>query len=128
MKLLKLFFLCLLLALLPPNSHAATGDYTLVTNASDLQAGDKIVMVGVNVKFSVRFAMSTEQKSSNRGAVNNLSGFSDNNTKLSLNNPSVQEIELQNGTENWHFMLLELLMVICMPQVHQATTLKQHPL
>ena len=71
-------------------TDAPTGTATLVENAADLAVGDKVVIVGVNAGKS--YALSTNQKSSNRGAVEvNVTGNS-----LELNS-EVEELVLETG-------------------------------
>ena len=72
-------------------SGAATGMATLVEDAAELAVGDKVVIVGVNAGKS--YALSTNQKSSNRGAVEvNVVG---NSIEL---NSDVEELGLETGT------------------------------
>ena len=52
---------------------AASGTFTLVTDASTLAAGDTLMIVGINTNV---YAMSSTQGSNNRGQVQVVSGSS----------------------------------------------------
>ncbi len=79
-------------------SGAATGTATLVEDAADLAVGDKVVIVGVNAGKS--YALSTNQKTNNRGAVEvNVVG---NSIEL---NSDVEELGLQTGASAETFAL-----------------------
>ena len=80
------------------SSDTATGMATLVEDAADLVVGDKVVIVGVNAGKS--YALSTNQKSNNRGAVEvNVVG---NSIEL---NSDVEELDLQTGASAETFAL-----------------------
>lgn len=66
------------------------GGYVLVTNASQLVAGAKVVIVASEYDF----ALSTEQKSNNRGQV----AITKSNNVVTIND-SVQVLTLQAGTK-----------------------------
>ena len=79
-------------------SGAATGMATLVEDAAELAVGDKVVIVGVNAGKS--YALSTNQKTSNRGAVEvNVVG---NSIEL---NSDVEELGLETGASAETFAL-----------------------
>ena len=73
----------------------AAGDYELVTDASTLRAGNKIVIVAAEYDY----ALSTTQKSNNRGQI--AVTKNDDNT-VTLNN-EVQIITLQEGSADATF-------------------------
>ena len=80
------------------SSDTATGMATLVEDAADLVVGDKVVIVGVNAGKS--YALSTNQKTSNRGAVEvNVVG---NSIEL---NSDVEELGLETGASAETFAL-----------------------
>ncbi len=96
MKMMKRFtsimlVLCMVLSLVPAITlgASAAGDYTLVTNVSDLSVGDKVVIVAKDSNY----ALSTNQKSNNRGQA---SVTKDGNT-LSIT-ADVQTLTLEAGT------------------------------
>lgn len=80
------------------SSDTATGMATLVEDAADLVVGDKVIIVGVNAgKY---YALSTNQKTSNRGAVEvNVVG---NSIEL---NSDVEELGLETGASAETFAL-----------------------
>ena len=80
------------------SSDTAIGMATLVEDAADLVVGDKVVIVGVNAGKS--YALSTNQKTSNRGAVEvNVVG---NSIEL---NSDVEELGLETGASAETFAL-----------------------
>lgn len=97
MKMMKRFtsiilVLCMVLSLVPAvtlGASAADGTYTLVTSASDLAVGDKIVIAAK--EFDV--ALSTNQKNDNRGAATVTK--SDNTLTIGAD---VQILTLEKGT------------------------------
>ena len=84
----------LMLALVVPmfvfNANAEEGTWTLVTDASQLKAGDKVVIVSKTANY----AMSTNQKSNNRGAAAITKDTATNTVTI---NSSVQQFTLVDG-------------------------------
>ena len=98
----KLFALVLMvcvvfsLAIVSSSAAGEEGIWTLVTDASTLKAGDEIVITN---KTST-YAMSTNQKSSNRGSV----AVTTNGNELNVSS-TVQILTLQDGTTAGTFAL-----------------------
>lgn len=86
--------LCMICTLLPATvftASAADGAWTLVTNAADLAAGDKVVIVA----SSADYAMSVTQASNNRSAVKVTKNTT--NKTVSIGD-SVQQFTLETGS------------------------------
>lgn len=97
MKKLKLFFACLLMAILSIGQAWAT-DYQLVTSTSDLEAGANYV-IGNAASGSARF-MSTETNTNNRRQTDAITISDGKITATS----SVLVLELKGSTGAWKFL------------------------
>ena len=90
------------ITLYPGVNPAPTGDeYTLVTDASQLVAGNLVVIAA---NGSDNYAMSTTQNNNNRGKSNSIEKSSDY-SKLSITGDDVCELTL--GTSNNHWTLYD---------------------
>lgn len=100
-KLLSVFLcLAMLIGWLPVVAYAADGTYKLVTDASTLAAGDKIVIVAAGYDY----ALSTTQNSNNRGQAA-VTKDTTNNTVSWTEDAGVQVITLEAGTVAGTFAL-----------------------
>ena len=61
----------------PPGLVVGSGNYALVTDASTLEAGDKILIAYINEKEKVKLVLGTEQKTNNRAATDDVTLNSD---------------------------------------------------
>ena len=91
------------ITLYPGVNPAPTGDeYTLVTNASQLEAGNLVVIAAHG---ETNLAMSTTQGGNNRPATSNVTKSAQPWTYISVNDTDVCEFELRTGSTSgtWAF-------------------------
>jgi uncharacterized repeat protein (TIGR02543 family) len=88
------------ITLYPGYRQATSGDYTLVTDVSQLVAGNLIVIAA---NGSNDIAMSTTQNSNNRGQSTNVTKSGTGYTTLIVNGDDVCELQLGNVSGNWTF-------------------------
>lgn len=79
------------------NTPAPAGTYNLVTNASNLAAGDVIIITSTTTS-GTGYAISTTQNNNNRGQASVT--ISNNAITIPANNSTVQGITLEAGTTN----------------------------
>lgn len=101
MKKLFTLFLFALLAI----TSAWAADYSLVTSASDLAAGDVIVIAGISTSSSTSSStlMSTKQNDNNRSAATSGFTFSQDKKTVSVTGSNVEVITLEAGTKTGTF-------------------------
>lgn len=101
MKKLFTLFLFALLAI----TSAWAADYSLVTSASDLAAGDVIVIAGISTSSSTSSStlMSTTQNDNNRSATTSGVTFSEDKKTVSVTGSIVEVITLEAGTKTGTF-------------------------
>lgn len=80
--------------------NALTGEaYTLVTNANDLEEGDKVIIVNTDAGK----AMSTTQNTNNRGATAVTFDEDDNAIAIVPSSTDIQVFTLEGDASGWYF-------------------------